>query len=98
MFIVQVIYLKTKRTENLKIRTNFQDKVIDSAADCSKNLFVKSRSSSTQYRSLFGFQALLFICDCFGCKLWLLSIMIYVKDFSELLCTTIGSDCVVQYE
>ena len=42
--------------------------------DCSKNLQIKDRSSSCRRWSLYGFQTLHFICDQFGCKLWLLSI------------------------
>ena len=39
--------------------------------DCSKNLQIENRSSSCQYWSLHGFQTWHFICDWFGCKLWL---------------------------
>ena len=43
-------------------------------ADCSKNLQIKNWISSCQRWSLHGFQTLNFICDRFGCKLWLLLI------------------------
>ena len=47
-------------------------------ADCSTNLHFENQSSSCQRWSLHGFQISQFICDRFGCKLWLLSIQNHV--------------------
>ena len=43
-----------------------------------KSLNRKS-SSSSQWKSLHGLQAQIFICNCFGCKLWLQSIQNHAR-------------------
>ena len=64
-------------------------------ADCRENLQIENRSSSSQCsRSLLhSFPTLNFICDWFGCKIWLQLIQNHARDRFKLLRTTIYSGC-----
>ena len=63
-------------------------------ADCSKNLHIKNRNSSCQGWPLHDFQTLHFICNRFGCKLWLLSIQIHAwHRFQAFACCHLKSLC-----
>ena len=87
ILIKQLTDLWKVRTENLKFRTDLEDWVKDGWSVTQQMIIYKGRllkkSSnqksklllSTQQRwSLHGFQTSHFICNLFGCKLWLLSI------------------------
>ena len=68
-------------------------------ADCWKNLQIENWSSFCQRWSLHCFQTSHFICDQFGCKLWLVSIQNHSwHHFSKLLRTAIWSCFAVLFE
>ena len=52
-------------------------------ANCSQNLWIENWSTSIQCKSLHIVRTSHFICDSFGCKLWLQSIQNYAKDRSQ---------------
>ena len=65
-------------SEQWELRTWNLDKLL-TKADCSKNLQIENRSSSCQCWSLNGFQTSHFICNQFGCKLWLLLVQNHAR-------------------
>ena len=77
-----LINLRKVKAENLKFRTALQNLVMDGWSNdrLLKNSFNQNQSSSSQCRSLQGFQTLLLMCDSFECKLWLSPIQNHGRD------------------
>ena len=67
-------------------------------ADCSRNLQIENRSSSCQRWSLHAFQTSHFICNRFGCKLWLQLIQNHARHHFHAFEPTIWSWCAVRVE
>ena len=70
----QVIDYRKVRSKNLKFSTDLQDQVMDGWS-VTLQLIIQISRLPIEYLNLksklYGIQTLLFICNRFGCKLWL---------------------------
>ena len=95
--IKQVIQFKKVETEKkqweLWFRTDLGDQVIDSwtvddffQPQIKKNPLIENWTLASQCRSPYGIQTPPFICNIFGCKLWLRSIQNHAKENFQSFC------------